>query len=346
MEGLSKYSFSNAKIRAMLSYLIPQEELFSLSEAKNINEILEKLRRIPYYKNVFKKSSEKEVDLKVIEKSLRENDLKIFKKVYNSLFTKREKNFISIFIQKYEIEELKVALRIWHRKIHVNIEDYFLEERISFDINFKEIISSKNLDQIILLLDKTPYKKPLLEAKKNFEEKNSTFYLESSLDIDYYERLISAGKKLSTSDRKIIEKILGATIDIENISLLFRSKKYYSLSAETLSEWVIPYGKWKSKDKIINAYSDEEFLNVLKGISKESFIDKKLDEKDINFIESFLKGIIIKEIRKCLSGFPFTIGIPLSYLILKEKETEFIISLLYAKRYNWEKNKIISLLKS
>jgi vacuolar-type H+-ATPase subunit C/Vma6 len=58
---------------------------------------------------------------------------------------------------------------------------------------------------------------------------------------------------------------------------------------------------------------------------------KELAEANIYFIENFLYEILLREIKKVLAGFPFTIGTIMGYLILKRRETKNLVSLIYAK---------------
>ena len=55
-------------------------------------------------------------------------------------------------------------------------------------------------------------------------------------------------------------------------------------------------------------------------------------------------GIDLGIIKKALSGYPFTIGTILSYMILKNSETKNIVSLLYAKNLGLKKEETASLL--
>jgi V/A-type H+-transporting ATPase subunit C len=49
------------------------------------------------------------------------------------------------------------------------------------------------------------------------------------------------------------------------------------------------------------------------------------------------------EVRKILTGYPFTIGIILAYFILKSDEIRKIMTVLNAKFYEWPEERILSL---
>lgn len=344
MKQLAKYAFANAKIRAMLSYLIDPATFSNLLEAKDIYEVIEGLKKTPY-RSIIEHINLEDINLQTLENEFLKYDLKMYRKVQDALSTAREKEFVALLMQRYELEELKVILRIWHKKLPVIWEDYIIEKNISFDIDFKKIISSETIEEIILLLDHTPYKMALLKVKDKFKDRNSTFFLEASLDVDYYKRLIACIEGFSSVDRRIAQKILAVEIDVENINWLIRLRKYYSLGMGEMLDWVIPGGQWINKDTVRNFYTSNGLTKVVESVALGPYVKiKDLIEENAVLIENFLYGFLLREVKRALTGFPFTIGTVIGYLILKHKETRNIISLLNAKHYGWKKEQILSLL--
>jgi V/A-type H+-transporting ATPase subunit C len=346
MRQLTKYAFANAKIRAMLSYLLDPPLFPRLLEARDIYEIKEELKKTAY-KNVMDKLNQGALDLSHLEKELIKYDLDIYNRIYLILNTKREKDFVALLKQRYELEELKVALRIWHKKLGLNIEDYLLGQKVSFDIDFKKIVLCQNIEEIILLLDETPYKRPLLKAREKFKERDSLFYLEVALDIDYYQRLFECVDKFSSVDKNIARKILGIEVDIENINWLIRLRKYYSLGMGEILDWVIPGGGKIHKDKMREFYVSNGLSKVIEGLALGPYVKlKELVEENIYLLENFLYEVLLRQIKRTLAGFPFTIGTVLGYLILKHRETANIVSLFYAKAYGMQKDEAEHLLSA
>ncbi len=344
MNQLGKYAFVNAKVRAMLSYLIDPGRFSRLLDAKDIYEVMEGLKDTAYG-HLARHAGEQEVDLVSVEKELLKNDLHIHRKIYLALPADSERDFVELLIERYELDELKVALRIWHKKMPVDVEDYLLGEKVSFDIDFKKLVRLGTLEEIILLLDETPYKKPLLRVKDKFKERGSTFYLEAALDFDYHERLAAAVESFSSADRAVARKILGVEIDIENIDWLIRLRKYYAVGIGEMLEWFIPGGMRIRKDRVRNFYVTNGLSKVVDGIALGPYAGlKDLIESNVFFLQNFLYEVLLREVKKALAGFPFTIGTIVGYLILKRKETENIVSLLYAKNFGWKKESITPLL--
>ena len=341
MFDLTKYSFVNSKIRAMLSYLLNPAFFERLSEARDVNDMIDILKNTPY-RAIADEFHRGHIELENLEREFSKEDLRIYKKVCNMFSTDDEKKFIALLMERYEIEELKVVLRAWHKKIPINLNDYILSDKINYDIDFKKILSAETLDEIMLLLNQTPYERPLISARKKFLEHNSTFYLEVALDRDFYERLLAAVNKFSPSDKKVARKLLGIEIDIENINSLIRFRKYYSLSADTVMDLVIAGGEVVSKDKARKIYETEDLSNVFEGIAAE--INIKLNDENAHSIESFLYAILLHQVKRILAGFPFTIGTVMGYLILKRRETRNVVSLFYGKSLGVKKEETSALL--
>ena len=345
MRDLTQYAFANAKIRAMLSYLLGPAQLSSLVEAADIEELKEKLKNTAYG-DVIASLGTDTCELAEVEKALARYDVAVLRKIYFTLNSSSLKKFISLFLQRYELEQLKIALRIWHRKLAVAVEEYVLAEKIVFNIDYKKIILCQSIEEVIILLDDTPYKRPLLKAREKFKTHNAAFYLEVALDVDYYERLLACTEKFSSRDRVVARKLIGIEVDIENISWFIRLRKYYSVGMGDILEWVIPGGDKIDIERIRSFYTSDGLGQVVASIALGPYIKiKELMDENAALVESFLYEVLSREVKRTLAGFPFTIGTILGYLILKHRETKNLISLFYAKSYQMKKEDIASLLQ-
>ena len=337
MHQLATYAFANAKVRAMLSYLIEPATFAVLPDSKNIYELIDAIKKTRY-QEIFADVSPDSLDLLSLERRLLLNDIAMYKKVHDSLPRKAEREFVATLMQRYEVEDLKVVLRLWHSKEPVKVEDYLLGEKIKYDIDYKKIASAETIEEIIILLDKTDYKEPLLAARDRFKSTKSLFYLEASLDMDYYKRLITCIKAFSSVDRRVASKILAIEVDGENIQWLIKMRKYYGLALSDMLEWFMPGGSMKADSALRNLYTTDGIAKIIESVALGPYLPvKDLAEENIHLIESFLYEVLLKEVRKALGGNPFTIGTIFGYLILKRRETKNIISLLYAKAYGMKK---------
>jgi V/A-type H+/Na+-transporting ATPase subunit C len=339
MFQVAKYSCTNARVKAMLSYLLAPEIFQQVLQAQGLSSALAILRNT-LYKDIIPAAGESAPDLPALERALIRHDIAMHARAC-SFLPEKEKNFMTLLLQRYEIESLKVILRLWHGKAPVTWKDYISGEKLCFDIDFDKILSASTLEEIIVLLDHTPYRKPLVSAREKFKQKNSLFYLEIALDIDFFTRMMAAADEMSAIDRSMARKLLGVEIDMVNISWLIRMKKYYTFSMGELFDMIIPGGDRITQDTLRSFYVSDGVGKLVDSLALGPYARiRDMSEDSVFLIENFLYEVLMKEVRKALSGFPFTIGVPIAYVVLKMRETKKIISLLYAKHYGWKEEDI------
>ena len=79
-------------------------------------------------------------------------------------------------------------------------------------------------------------------------------------------------------------------------------------------------------------------------ISKDQIANALATQVGIPFVEKITEQILLYEARKILFGPPFTIGIILTYFVLKQHEMKKIMTILNAKNYNYQPERISGLL--
>ncbi len=102
MRQLAKYSFVNAKIRAMLSSLLDESRINALLEARDPGEALDILKKTPYGPLFL--DADKDISrMPGVERALICNDVGICKKIEESLPGRPEKELVGLLSQAYEI---------------------------------------------------------------------------------------------------------------------------------------------------------------------------------------------------------------------------------------------------
>lgn len=330
---INTYSCANARIRAMISNLLQPSFFTSLIDSSGLSQFIDMLKGT-CYKDIFEKVSS---DLTSVESGFLTSNVFLYKKIAKLFNSKKEKGFILLLLEKYEIEQVKSALKI--REEGKGVEEYlFIKDKIIYPINYKTLASANSIDDAIKLLVRTPYAKPLLMAKKKYSEEKSLFCLENAIDEDYYKRIKYYIKKLTKADSDTAKRLMGAVVDIENLYRIVRFKRYYKTESSKTVDAILSGGRIVKKDTFESIYSADSIKDYfdktgLKDILKEN----EREEDEENLIEMMCNEILSGQIRKTLSGYPFTIDIAVSYLLLRERETKKIISLMYAKDYGLNK---------
>jgi len=331
MAGLRTYAYLNARLRAKLSKLISAAQYDELMRAASMEGVFSILQQTEY-RDIFKDVVSAQ-DLPRVEGALVERLIGAHREV--AAEAKGEvRRFVEELMRKYEVENLKTILRAWN----ANEEGLFIyRERICNEIPVDAILEAKTIEEIIVLLGETPYRKPLSEAREEYKRTGSLFYLEVALDRVLYEATWRAIEELSATDRKIAWRLLGIEIDILNINWILRFKRYYDLRLADVTRLMMPGGLQVKEELVREIYPGRDagslmtalLTGVYSGLPQAIEAEKEVEA--LHLLEGLLRETYVQQLRKALGGYPFTIGTVIAYLRLKKMEVSNIITIVNAK---------------
>ncbi len=346
---LKRYAYINAKLRGRISKITPDEIFFRMAGAQSPAEALQVLSNTSFseFEDVYAKTG----DLKMVENHIQNQEINLYLDLERNT-TGIIAEFIGALTVRFEIENLKNALRLWFNRV-IRERDidrsYLFRKRIQYSINFDSIIDAGSLEEIAVVLNNTPYGRIVSESINSIKGENRLFKLEMALDLFFYRQLFAVTERLPPADSVIARRILGAEVDIQNINWLFRFKDLKLPVSEVLG-FIIPYGSNISCREIETAYSSAGENQLITDYLKKSYSGlqgilsnrKESGTSRLFLLERILDEIILYEIRRILAGPPFTIGIILSYFILKRNEFNKIMIILNAVAYGIDENRIKS----
>ncbi len=348
--AVKKYAFINAKLRARISNLISEEIFRRIDSAHTLEEAIGLLSDTQY--NVLDKIYKSTGDLKFGELELLKKEIGLYTEI-EKYVSGVELELVKALALNYEIENLKNALRLYFERniMHRSIENkvyYIFRDKIQHDIKIERIINADNLDDISAVLNDTPYAPIIEEYRDEILKEGSLFPLEIALDQFFYKNLISHAENLTSLDKKETLRLVGVEIDLQNINWVIRFRTFYDLPLEKTLALIIPRGFNIDERSIREAYSSQNVSQILDGIIKTKYpglstmvasgtpaiSGTPAVSSRLLLIEQILEQIMTLEIRRMLAGYPFTIGIILSYFILRKNELKKVRALLNAKQYN------------
>jgi V/A-type H+/Na+-transporting ATPase subunit C len=140
-------------------------------------------------------------------------------------------------------------------------------------------------------------------------------------------------EKLSGADRKNSIPIAGSAIDIANLLLILRSK---SLGKSEIRDHLIPT-HWKlNQASIDQLLASPDASQALDSIASHDYYQRILagarqkyeESKSLAFIEVALRNYQLKLSTRLFLGSPYSVGIVLAFLILKENEAKNLAAVL------------------
>ena len=353
--SLSKYAFINAKLRARISKILPDETFSELAKAPSLDAVLALLQETPFanLEEVYSRTG----DLKQAELELLKDEIELYKSIRQYLHP-NSLDLIDALLARFEIDNLKNAIRIYfERNIRKHATDsvdthYILYERIIHDIPIDIIINAENFDEVAGVCEGTPYNHIVRKYYHTVESEGSLFRMEIAFDHYYYENLLAAINKLGRRDRTIALRLTGVEIDLQNINWIIRFKNFYDLPLEAVLAAIVPGGFNLEHSIIDELFRAQNVTAMLQGFIKSKYpgLSSLLSSQTpdstsrLLLIRRILEEIMNHEVQRILSGYPFTIGIILSYFILKRNELKKIRTILNAKHYGIQQERIESMM--
>ena len=352
--ALSKYAFINAKLRGRISKILPDETFEGLVKAPSLDAALNILRETPFagLAEIYSTTG----DLKKGELELLKKEIELYINIKEYVHTSCIE-FVDALLYQFEIENLKNAIRIYFdRKIRNRPADtnihYIIYEPIIHQIPIDIIINAENFDEIAGVCEETPYSPIIKKYSHTVESQGSLFRMEVAFDHFYYGNLLSAAVKLDRRDRDIVNRLTGVEIDLQNIDWLIRMKNFYEMPLDAVMATMVPGGLNLNQVIIGEVYRAQNVTPVLHDFVKGKYpgLTALLSSQTSDsysrllLIHRILEEIMKQEVERLLAGYPFTIGIILSYFILKRNELKKIRTILNAKKYDLQQQRIESMI--
>ena len=347
---LKQYAFINAKLRARISKILPDELINQMIRARTLAESIQLLKSTPF--TLIETTYSRTGDLKMAELELFKQEVSLYLELERHL--KGEVlNFVRALASRYEIDTLKNVLRLWfdHSVRGRSIEEplsYLYHSAIHYDLHIDKIINARDIEDLQAALKETPYSILISRNAEQVKGRMSVFPFEIALDHFFYQQLLESAEKLQPADHKITKRFIGVEIDMQNINWLIRFKDFYNLSLEETLKYIIPQGCNIAMDKIEQAYNSPNITDILSELIRKkygalsTFLTSQSSGRSARLIliERILEQIMQYEIRHVMAGYPFAIGIILAYFILKGNEIKKIMTILNAKLYNLSEDRI------
>jgi V/A-type H+/Na+-transporting ATPase subunit C len=348
--GVYGYAGVHARVRAMYSTMLTQPELAGLIKAADYNALINLLKRTTYGPYLMRVSDSDLTPRRAayqIKGKLADD--------YNTVIRTAPaytRPLLITFYRYFEVENLKAVLRgtlthaSWDRIRYV----LFSIGSLSV-IPAQAMVETQNVADAIKLLRGSPYYETLSHAMERYTAEQSLFPLEVALDLNHWRELWKRVNELPNLDRDQAKHIIGSMIDISNLMWAIRYRVYYHLSEEELINYTLPFGN-RVRDADIRAIAGEgNIAEVVMRVATRIYPDIPVPEditreprEWLSELEVQLQKYIYYLCKRVFIGYPFHIGIPLAYLILRKMEIQDLTVLIEAKASQIPVERFLSLL--
>ncbi len=332
MSNVRKFAAVNAKVRALEGQLLKDEDYYKLLLLNHVDEVVDYLRQETWYASILPEG--RKIDIIELEGRFERNAFEKYEKLYH-YFTDEYRAYFKVLLMRYEIENLKLFLRmvIRHESL-LSITDHLIMPHIYSELDYDKISQATTVEALSAALAGSEYQQ-LLEYYKDEEPTRMMFYVEMNLDRLYFKKLSQRTEKLDPSDQKAVGEVLGRNIDMLNIQWVYRGRRYYQLLPEEILNYTLLNGRYftyKRLKELCYLPNVEEVNRVLRA-SPYGFMFEQTERFELN-LEILMDRYLYKLFDKLRMDYPMSITEPLVYLHRLEYEMRDLFTIVESKRYN------------
>ena len=205
----------NTKIAAKKGRILKKEDWNKYIESTSVEKLTEIFKSNVEINKAFRESGISSVNRDSVEIAL--NKLKTVEiEELLHYFSGEYKEFIRTMLMEEEISDLSLVIRKLSREESLNeVSERFVHSKLFTTVDFDDLLTSKDVDQLIDKLKKTPYYNVLRNLTGEHALKRE-FHMEMKLHVVLYNKIYEAAKKLDKVDFNAVKEIVGLKIDLLN----------------------------------------------------------------------------------------------------------------------------------
>ena len=301
-----RYSGIVTKVAAMRTKLLKPQDYEQLASMNTVTDIIEYLKQTKSYGKFITQMDESLYHRGNIEKVLIQSLYDDYTRLYR-FADMQQKDFLKIFMKRYEVDLVRYCLRI-----------VFNHSNVPFDLNYKkpffdkyskiridQLVTAKNIDHLVDYLKNTEYYAPLSRIRQSGASTLADYEL--ALDLYYFSMMWKERK--GNWDKKDKEMLAP---DIYTLLIPIQHK----LSNQEFKD-------------LVEAPSVEEFKRRL----NETYYGKKYEFGEQVQIESIVNECVEHILTIAYRNHPYSLASIQQYLFLKEEEIYKITTALECIRY-------------
>ena len=321
-----KYPAINAKMKGMYAKDFGNEEIDELLSQSDLNGA------ISFLKSKFKslENLKDDANRREIEKALNTVYINEILKVFRYL-NKSDREYLTKLLLRQEILCLKNIFRnlVTNRDVKKNMGDVsYLTQNLFTNIDgINEVTSRQEFYEVIKNEEYAKIFKDYIEEDEVLLDE-----LEVRLDKYYYEKVFDLAK-----GNKILEKLIGEEIDLNNLSWIVRSKKFFGYTKEEIEILLVPIYYNLSKKKTDKLLLAETYDDLKQELSNTKYKNVLTEEASVEHdIDSFM----YREYKKIFTYKIFDISTV--YVMINMMHIDFnnIINIIEGIRYSRDTKQI------
>ncbi len=336
--NLRSYSGITTKSKAKQGKLLKKEDYEELLSQPSVRDFVLFIKSQEAYRPFFETFNENIVHRGQIEKVLKHSLFESYESLY-SFANEQQRKQMALVSFHYEINILSECLRrVYSKDIDIDYRSYQKILNNHINLPLEQLVEAKSIETFLDALKGTRYEhvfEPILNSKSY-----TLFDLLMHLNCYYYKTVWKLKNKVLTAKQNVtFTKCIGSKIDVQNLMLIYRCKKYYKVDANKILSILIPVNYRLSKsemNELINTSSVSEFINRVQKTRYKIPLEHVTQED----MERVYYQRIAKAYTDSKRMDPISMSSIFCYLYLKERELDNLTTIIEGIRYGLSKEKI------
>jgi len=320
------------KIKTIRSNDLKTSDYNELLKKRSITDVASYLKKHPGYIEVLSKVSENSVNRSRLESLIRRQKFNDLMRIIKFLKMKDQ----SFYLLSLLHQEHEVLLSMIRSFISSEAYDVVKDLPVYFNqyskIDFEAIALTKNLSEFVAALNNTKYY-DMLRPFENIKNEDIKYYeFEALFENDYYQYAFEhINKHYKGRQKKELEDVFKSRIEIENITKIYRLKKYYKAGNLEIKSTLIPTNRIGEQklDKLLKIDDPNLILAQIIEMGDKTYVG----EQDQVYLEYFTDHMQYRIANKLMYYGTHPTKVFLGYMILSDLEIRNLIHLIEGIRY-------------
>ncbi len=333
-----------AKARSMYSRKLTDQNYEELLKRRSINDLVAYLKSETAYSDIL-------ADLKEVNVHRGQLEALLNKEIFLRLdrlmrfASKKELEFYRLGVMELEIQLILTKARLivsdYYTGYEIEIPDY-LNKYASFDLY--GLLAINDYDRLLFLLKGTKYYDALLKYKPEEDERFDSNLLELELKHIYYAEYVDVVNKLyKGKKRKDLLTMINTSIELQNITKIYRLKKYFNASPDQIRETLFMEYSRIPKSVMFELIETKDASEFLKKLS-ESPYKLYVDDQEFVYIEYYTEKIQYHLAKRFMRFSTDSALVYMTYKIVYQVEIDNLKHIIEGLRYGEAPSQIEAML--
>lgn len=322
------------KTKCLFGKRLKSEDYQALIQKKEIPQIAAYLKNETYYRQSLEGINESGIHRGQLEHLIRLDVFKRFPRILKYA-ARKDDDFSTFLVIHTEITQILDTVKSLMYEDKTNLiarMPIFLTDHTSFDL--KKLAEVHNYDDLIRLLQKTKYHSTIEKFQSEKLSDIDFVGLEYELIAIYYqETLALARRNFKGLELKAIEDMIVSEIELDNLAKIYRLKRYFNASAQTIKSYLFPMYRYFSKKQLEQIIQEPNAEDVITSLRKSKYGYYMGDSQNETF--EYYQNRIKYEISKHYMYFSNSPEVVLlAYFELVDIEIRNIVDIIEGARYH------------